>query len=204
MPLDNSSFSDLLLKGLLLDETSIKDVDTSTCTADPNRIKYMAKIDGDLKDIIPILFLALPNSSLTRSQLILSFTIQRHNFMLGENGDVAVTYVKDEDEIDYINGKLVELINKGIRYSLTNNVKLDSLVAKKRKLTPMKLYNLFPKTDCGECGEDSCFNYAVKIIAGETGSDRCPYIEPNSIKHLVSPVDLDWSIDLTNNHRQAA
>jgi ArsR family metal-binding transcriptional regulator len=89
---DKSSFiSDLLFKGLLLENTTIKVLDISSCIADTSRIKYMAKIQRNLEDILPVLFLSTSNSKLTKKPLILSFTVQQHNFMLGQNGDLAVT-----------------------------------------------------------------------------------------------------------------
>ena len=173
---------DLLLKGILLENISITDIDTSPCIADPDRIKYMAKITRDLSDVLPALFLSLPNSRLTKSPLTLSFTTQQHNIMMGEKGDLAVTYVKDRDEINYINEKIVELINKAIKYNLSHHAKLDSLIEEKRKLTPMTLYELFPKTNCKECGEETCFNYVAKIMSGEKSHEKCPYVESKLIK----------------------
>ena len=193
-----SFIDDLLLKGLLLENASLTDIDSSPCIADPDRIKYMAKINRNLSDILPILFLHLPNSRLTKNPLILSFTMHQHNFMLGEKGDLAVTYVKDKEEVNYINNKLLELINKGIKYNFSSHGKLDLLIEKKRKLTLMILYELFPKTNCKECGEESCFNYTAKIMSGETKLDKCPHVIPNSIKKTVSPIDLHWSIDFNN------
>lgn len=194
---ESSFLADLLLKGLLLGNSSVEDINTSPCIADSSRIKYMAKINRNLADVIPTLYLSTLNSQMTRDPLILSFTTQQHNFLLGEKGDLAVTYVKDMEQVDYINHKMIELINKGIKYRLTNRANLDALVERKKKLTPMTLHDIFPKTDCKECGEASCFNYAAKITTGEARYDACPYVEQESIKSVVTPVDLAWSIELT-------
>jgi len=115
---------------------------------------------------------------------------------MGEKGDLAVTYVKDRDEVNYINEKIIELINKAIKYNLSHKTKLDSIIEKKRKLTPMTLYELFPKTNCKECGEESCFNYVAKIISGKMSHDKCPCVDPNVIKKIIAPIELSWSIDL--------
>jgi len=190
----NQPFSELLLTGLLVKKASLTDIDISPCIADPDRIKYMAKTDRNLSDILPVLFLSLPNSQLTKSPLILSFTVMQHNFMLSEKGDLAVTYVKDEEEVAYINNKIIELINKGIKFTLSNRMNIDSMVEKKRKLTPMTLYELFPKTNCKECGEETCFNYVVKIMSGEKDHEKCLHVESTLIKTTISPIDLSWRI----------
>ena len=194
---NKSSFiDDLLLKGLLIEETSITDLDISPCIANPDRIKYMAKIHRNLDDILPTLFLSLTNARLTKSPLILSFTKQQHNIMIGEKGDLAVTYVRDKDEVKYINTRIINLINKAIKYNITHQTRLDPIVEKKKKLNPMGLYESFPKTNCKECGEETCFNYVAKLMSGELGYDLCPYTEPNSIQRIISPIDLGWTIDL--------
>lgn len=189
-----SFINGLLLKGFLLQISDITDIDISPCIADPDRIKYMAKIDVSLSDILPTLFLSLPNSRLTRNPPILSFTAKQHNFMLGEKGDIAVTYVKDKEEVNYINEKIIELINKGIKYNISSHINLERMVEEKRKLTPMTLYELFPKTNCRECGEETCFNYVAKIMSGEKSHDKCPHIDPKLIGNNIIPIDLKWSI----------
>ncbi len=188
------SLTDLLIGNLLLEKTSISDIDVSPCIADPDRIKFMAKIDRNLSDILPILFLSLPNSRLTKDPPILSFTVKQHNFMIGDNGDLAVTYVKDKEEVDYINEKITQLINKGIKFNISNKFNTDSMVERKKKLTTMTLYEFFPKTNCKECGEETCFNYAAKIMAGEKSYEKCPHVESELIKNRIMPIDLRWNI----------
>lgn len=187
---------DFLLKGLIVEKNMIKDIHSSPCIAEPSRLKYTAKLDKNLVDVMPVLFLSTLNSQITKTPVILSFTTQQHNFMIGENGTLAVTYVKDKEEITYINEKIIELINKAIKFRLSNRRNYDALVEKKKKLTPLLLYDLFPKTDCRECGEDSCFNYVAKIFTGEASYDACPYVETKSVLKMVAPVDLGWSLNI--------
>ena len=189
-----SFLDDLLLKGLLLENSDITDIDISPCIANPDRIKYMAKINRNLSDILPTLFLSLPNSRIAKNPPILSFTIKQHNFLMGENGDLAVTYVKDREEVSYINEKIIELINNGIRYKISTHMNLDQMIEKKRKLTPMTLYESFPKTNCKECGEKTCFNYVAKIMSGEKSHDLCPHVDSEHLKKDMTPIDLGWTI----------
>ncbi|TFH17924.1 hypothetical protein E4H04_04215 [Candidatus Bathyarchaeota archaeon] len=198
MGLNSSFVNDLLLKEVLLEKNSVKDIDASPCIADPNRIKYTAKIGRNLDDVLPVLFLATLNSRLTRDPVMLSFTTQQHNFLLGEKGGLAVTFVKDKEEIQYINDKVIELINKAIKYRLTNHMNLEKFIEKKKKITPLSLYDILPKTDCRACSENTCFNYAAKILTGEARLDACPYLEHGVIRRFVTPVNLAWSLDLSS------
>ncbi|NDJ75981.1 MAG: hypothetical protein GYB65_06955 [Chloroflexi bacterium] len=43
----------------------------------------------------------------------------------------------------------------------------------------MQVFGLLPQTNCKECGEPTCFNFALKLIAGQATPDRCPtLLEP--------------------------
>jgi len=185
---------DLLLKGLLTTREDCEVTDVSPCIADNTRIKFMGKINRSLGDVLPVLYLSTLNSKLTKSPMILSFTVEQHNFMLGQDGDLAVTYVKDEAETEYIVEKVVELVNRGIKFNVSNKRDLNRLFEEKKKLSPMSLYGLFPRTDCGECEEKSCFNYAAKVFTGETRPDKCPYVDKKSIESAITPVNLGWRI----------
>ena len=189
--------NDLLLKGLLVDKEDCEVLDVSSCIAESTRIKFVAKINRVLDDVLPVLFLSVLNSKLTKNPMILSFTSEQHNFMIGRSGDLAVTYVKDEEEKDFIVGKVIDLVNRGIKYNMTSRHCLENLVEAKKKLTLMTLYELFPKTDCEECGEDSCFNYAAKIFTGEVDHNRCAHTDVKKIEAFIIPVNLGWSIHFT-------
>jgi ArsR family metal-binding transcriptional regulator len=188
---------DLLLKGLLLSIEDYQVMDVSPCIADNTRIKFIGRMNRKLRELLPVLYLSTPNSKLTKVPIILSFTVEQHNFMIGENGDFAVTFVKDEPEMGFIVEKVIELINRGIKFSLSNKRDLGRLVEEKKRLNPMSLYGLFPGTDCRECGEKSCFNYAAKVFTGEISHHRCPHLDARRVESAITPVNLGWSIKFT-------
>lgn len=45
------------------------------------------------------------------------------------------------------------------------------------RLTPIHLYKLTPKTNCGECGFASCLAFATQVIVGQGDLDACPYLD---------------------------
>jgi len=46
------------------------------------------------------------------------------------------------------------------------------------KLSPIQIYRLLPKTNCGKCGEESCMAFAVKLLNLQTTLDKCrPLVE---------------------------
>lgn len=49
----------------------------------------------------------------------------------------------------------------------------------------MRIYNMLPLIDCGECGAKTCKEFAEKIIIGEKGVFECSKIE-NEIAQEIS------------------
>jgi hypothetical protein len=58
----------------------------------------------------------------------------------------------------------------------THRQKLD------RRLTPIHLYKLTPKTNCGTCGFPTCLAFATQVIVGQADLDLCPHLDPEAMK----------------------
>lgn len=43
-----------------------------------------------------------------------------------------------------------------------------------RELSPINVYKLLPKTNCGECGEANCMAFAAKVVNREVNIESCP------------------------------
>jgi hypothetical protein len=50
------------------------------------------------------------------------------------------------------------------------------------RLTPMDLYKLTPKTNCGECGLATCLAFAAQSIVAQADIDSCPYLDPEALQ----------------------
>jgi hypothetical protein len=44
--------------------------------------------------------------------------------------------------------------------------------------TPLELYKLLPRTNCGECGVSSCMAFAAAVIKQEKNLSDCPHLDP--------------------------
>jgi hypothetical protein len=51
-----------------------------------------------------------------------------------------------------------------------------------KRLTPIHLYKLTPKTNCGECGLATCLAYATQVIVGQADLDACPYLDREAVE----------------------
>lgn len=51
-----------------------------------------------------------------------------------------------------------------------------------KRLTPIDLYKLTPKTNCGECGFASCLAFSTQVIVGQAGIESCPHLEEKELQ----------------------
>lgn len=57
------------------------------------------------------------------------------------------------------------------------------------KLTPIHLYKLTPKTNCGECGFLTCLAFATQTVVGLADIDACAYLDQDALKPLRAKLD---------------
>ena len=178
----------LLFKGIYIEK--FEEVDRSPCLAEPERFKIVAKTNKKLESILPILFLAAPNARYSESSKTTSYSFDRHKVVVGYNGEVAVTFVKDDAELKDLKKKITDLLNRCLAYQTAHPKIPYDLVEEKKRLSPMAINKKLPQTNCKECGESGCFAFASKLFLGEKSVEKCPYTNAAGMKRLLQPITL--------------
>jgi acetyl-CoA decarbonylase/synthase complex subunit gamma len=64
-----------------------------------------------------------------------------------------------------------------------------------REISPIDVYKLLPRTNCGECGVPNCMGFATKVVNGEAVLDECPPVLTvqysgayHQLKELLAPM----------------
>ncbi len=191
----SSEFEELLFADAIVKKVEIKEI--SPCTADPERIKFWAQADKPLGDVLPILYLAIPNAKYSEKLGALSYVYQQHLITIFANGRITMTYVKDRNEADQLIEEARRLINRAIIHLKTHGKPNPEAVQAKKELTPTKIYELLPKTNCKMCGEQSCFTFAAKLLNGEKTLGDCPPLDSKEysnykfqIERMMNPIKL--------------
>ncbi|MEM2750440.1 MAG: (Fe-S)-binding protein [Nitrososphaerales archaeon] len=191
----SEDLAELLFADVIVRKIEIKEI--SPCTADPERIKFLAQADKPLEDVLPILYLAIPNAKYSEKLGALSYMHQQHLITIFANGRISMTYVKDRNEANQLVEKLRRLINRAIIYLKTYGKPNPETVQAKKELTPIKIYELLPKTNCKMCGEQSCFAFAAKLLNGEKTLQDCQLLDSKEysafkfqIERMISPIKL--------------
>jgi ArsR family metal-binding transcriptional regulator len=190
-----SEFEELLFVDAIVKRIDIKEI--SPCTADPERIKFLAQADKPLEDVLPILYLAIPNAKYSEKLGALSYMHQQHLITVFANGRITMTYVKDRSEADQLVEETRRLINRALIYLKTHGKPSQEMVQAKKELTPVKIYELLPKTNCKMCGEQSCFAFAAKLLNGEKTLQDCPPLNSKEysnykfqVEKMINPIKL--------------
>ena len=53
-----------------------------------------------------------------------------------------------------------------------------------KRLTPLQLYKLTPKTNCGKCGLATCLAFATQVVVGQVELDACPYLDGEAVEPI--------------------
>ncbi|MBS7655454.1 hypothetical protein KEJ50_03030 [Candidatus Bathyarchaeota archaeon] len=191
----SEDFEELLFAGILIRKIEIKEI--SPCTADPERIKFLAQADKPLEDVLPILYLAIPNAKYSEKLGALTYMHQQHLVTIFANGRIGMTYVKDRNEAEQLVEEAKRLINRAFIYLKTHGKPSQEMIQAKNELTLVKIYELLPKTNCKICGEQSCFAFAAKLLNGEKILQNCPSLDFKEynmckiqIDRMMNPIKL--------------
>lgn len=76
------------------------------------------------------------------------------------SGKVSMRMVKNEDEakeeLENLKNTINEAILKGVVPAPREKVRVEL----------MDIYKYLPQTNCGKCGEQGCYSFAIKLMAG--------------------------------------
>jgi len=63
----------------------------------------------------------------------------------------------------------VALVNQ--TWEQREEIEPDATTHERRQ--PLELFRLLPQTNCKQCGEETCFAFALKLAAGQTELEAC-------------------------------
>jgi ArsR family metal-binding transcriptional regulator len=193
--LKQNDFIDFLFPEAFVKKISIKEI--APCTADPDRIKFLAQADKPLGEVLPVLYLSIPNAKYSEKLEALSYRYKQHLVTMFSTGRIGMTYVKDRKEAEQLVEEAKNLINRAFMHLKTHGKPTPELIGAKKELDPMKIYERLPKTNCKECGEQGCFAFATKLLNSEKSLLDCPPIttekystSKTQIEKMMQPIKL--------------
>jgi DNA phosphorothioation-dependent restriction protein DptG len=147
---------------------SYKITRTLPCLADPEKIRVIAEVSGEIYEVFPYVNAILKGCIYNHPALTLTikkdgklFTLHAHHITLAK--------IEDEKEAEEILGWLKDLINK----TYEKRDQIEPSYSKGEELRALDIYKLLPGTSCKKCGELTCLAFAVKLVGQEIEAAKC-------------------------------
>jgi ArsR family metal-binding transcriptional regulator len=160
------------------------DLDIYTPPCDPGAERFSAKalLLTDISKALPYLNATLRGAVYTQAAAALTWKKGGHNIAFHAY-EIATSNVEDRDAaINELKG-LVDLVNR--TWERRAEIRPDHET--RQRPTGMAVYKLLPGTNCRQCGQPTCWNFALKLVAAQVDLAACPPLrEPTYVDRLAS------------------
>ncbi len=151
---------------MLLKEVEITYV--SPCLADPSKIRLKAELSDDVSEVMPYLNAVVKNAI---------YNHEAAHLTLFKEFRLITVYPKEMTMIKALNTTdawqvidwLQELIN--CTYEKLEEIEPDYRL--KKRPHPLQLYSWLPKTNCRQCGWQTCLAFAAHLFIGQENLKKC-------------------------------
>jgi ArsR family metal-binding transcriptional regulator len=170
-------------------------VAVSTHSAEHVEYEVVAHLDVDISPVLPYLNATLPRAVYAPQGPALSWRQGESNIGFWP-GRIAVDHLHSREEVEETMVRLVKLVNE--TWARRDEITPDE--ATRQYLQPLEIYRSLPQTNCKACGEATCFNFALKLVVGQAGLEKCtPLYEPAykaQRVQLESLFEIKWPANL--------
>jgi ArsR family metal-binding transcriptional regulator len=156
----------------MLIETYELVVEMATHSAEHIEYEAVAHLDVDISPVLPYLNATLARGVYLPDRPALSWRHEGHNIGFWPRR-IAVEGLHSREEVDQVVARLVELVNA--TWARRDQLAPDSTTHP--RLQPLEIYPLLPRTNCKACGAETCFAFALKLVAAQTELARCTSLD---------------------------
>jgi len=155
---------------------------TELCTADPNKIRIVAQAVAFPAGLLPYVAALIPRASYSAEMGYVTWKEELRTHSIFVSGKVTITQLGNREEAIE---KLEELKRK-LNDIWARRDSID-LRAKKRRIGPLEVYRLLPKTNCGKCGLQACMAFSVELLSGNKKLSDCIEVKDDAaLKKLLA------------------
>jgi len=147
------------------------DVEVFTPPCEPGAERYAARarLTADIAEILPYLNATLRGAVYLPTANALTWKKGGHNVAFHAY-EIATSNVEDRDGAEKELKGLVDLVNR--TWERRAEITPDNTT--RQRPTPMAIYKLLPNTNCKQCGEPTCYTFALKLAASQKKPGDCP------------------------------
>jgi ArsR family metal-binding transcriptional regulator len=156
----------------MLIDTYDLDVFTPPCEPGAERYSAIARLKVDISAVLPYLNATLRGAVYHQAANALTWKKGGHNIAF-HAFEIATSNVLDRDAAVRELDGLVQLVNR----TWERRQELAPSYQKRQRPTPMAVYQLLPKTNCQQCGDETCYIFALKFSVGQRQLVDCPPLQ---------------------------
>jgi ArsR family metal-binding transcriptional regulator len=128
----------------------------------------IAYLEVEISEVMPYLNAVLQRGIYSPAKPVLAWRHEGRNIAFWPK-KIAVDHLPSRESVVAEIERLIDLVNE--IWEKRDEIEPDTTTHE--RLQPLELYKLLPQTNCGACGENTCFNYALKLAAGQTELHKC-------------------------------
>lgn len=160
------------------------DLEVFTPPCDPGAERYAARarLTVDISEVLPYLNATLRGAVYLPEARALTWKKGGHNIAFHAY-EIATSNVEDRDGAEKELKGLVDLINR--TWERRGEITPDHTI--RQRPTPMAIFKLLPNASCKQCGEPTCYTFAIKLAAAQKKLAEClPLFEPQYAENLAA------------------
>jgi len=142
---------------------------TPPCSPGSPKFAAIARFPADIREVLPYLNATLPGAVYSEAAPALTWKDGTRHTAFRPH-EIAASDLEDRAHAAEVIEALVARVNE--IWEARAGIEPDR--GMRRRVTPLEVYRLLPRTDCRECGRASCYQFAVQLAAGNVTPTDCP------------------------------
>ncbi len=142
---------------------------TPPCDPGAERFSALARLMVDISEVLPYLNATLRGAVYYPAANALTWKKGGHNIAFHAY-QVATSNVEDREGAEKELKGLIDLVNR----TWERRAEITPNTTTRQRPTPLAIYKLLPNTNCKQCGEPTCYTFALKLAAAQKKLSDCP------------------------------
>lgn len=142
---------------------------TPPCSPGSPKFAAIARFAADIREALPYLNAVLPGAVYSEAAPALTWKDGTRHTTFRPH-EIAASDLEDRAQAAAVVEALVRRVNE--TWERRAGIEPDRTM--RRRVTPLEVFRLLPRTDCRECGQASCYQFAVRMAAGQALPGDCP------------------------------
>lgn len=158
------------------------EVFTPPCEPGAERFSAIARLTVDISEVLPYLNATLRGAVYLPEAQTLTWKKSGHNIAFHAY-EIATSNAEDRDGAEKELKGIIDLVNR----TWERRAEITPSTETRQRPTPMAIYKLLPNTNCKQCGEPTCYSFALKLVASQRKLADCPPLaEPQYADKLAA------------------